>query len=156
MEPSPTSPDDPASLIGMKVLLVEDVPAIRNLVATLLQRLGCAKTYMAGDIDTAVAMTDEFELDAVLLDYNLKGDNGFQFARILRRSKSERMANLPIIVLTAHADEHVFDAARASGADDYLVKPVMPKELGQRIRRAVMNRGGLPGSSEVEWDRKTG
>jgi CheY-like chemotaxis protein len=144
----------PKVLDGLHILIVEDVPAIRNLVQRLLEGLGCAKVYAAGDIDTAWATANAFPLDAILLDYDLAGDNGLQFARILRRDRACLNHDIPILVLTGHAEESIVDAARASGTDAYLVKPIMPDLLGERIWRAVVARGGPDLSrhhNEVDW-----
>jgi two-component system chemotaxis response regulator CheY len=158
-QPGSALPQTPKILAGLHILIVEDVPAIRHLVQRLLEGLGCAKVYAAGDIDTAWATTNAFPLDAILLDYDLAGENGLQFARILRRNNSCINHDIPILVLTGHAEESVVDAARASGTDAYLVKPIMPDLLGERIWRAVVARGGPDLSrhhNEVNWKRSIG
>lgn len=118
------------------ILVVEDESAIAELVAINLRHAGFAVT-MAADADTAQAAVDRELPDLVLLDWMLPGQSGVQLAR--RWRADARTRELPVIMLTARADEADKIAGLDSGADDYLTKPFSPKELLARIR-AVLRR----------------
>lgn len=113
-------------LKGLKTLVVEDVDAIRSLVARLLKSLGCEEIFEAADIDSAWEMVNQQEVDCILLDYELKGSNGLSLAKRLRKQEDSPNQQVPIVVLTGHAEAHVVQNAVQAGTDAYLVKPVMP------------------------------
>jgi two-component system phosphate regulon response regulator PhoB len=118
------------------ILVVEDETAIAELIAINLRHAGFAVT-MAATADAAQAAIDRELPDLVLLDWMLPGQSGVQLAR--RWRSDARTRDLPVIMLTARADESDKIAGLDSGADDYLTKPFSPKELLARIR-AVLRR----------------
>jgi two-component system phosphate regulon response regulator PhoB len=118
------------------VLVVEDEPAIAELVAIHLRHAGHEVTLVT-DAVAAQARVDERLPDLVLLDWMLPGQSGVQLAR---RWRSEaRTRELPLIMLTARVEEADKVAGLDAGADDYLTKPFSPRELMARIR-AVLRR----------------
>ncbi len=119
-----------------RVLVVEDEPAIAELIAINLRHAGFS-VVMAGDAESAQAAVDRVLPDLVVLDWMLPGQPGVQLAR--RWRAEARTRDLPIIMLTARSDENDKIAGLDSGADDYLTKPFSPKELLARIR-AVLRR----------------
>jgi two-component system phosphate regulon response regulator PhoB len=118
------------------VLVVEDESAIAELIAINLRHAGF-DVRIAGDAEAAAREVDRVLPDLVLLDWMLPGQSGLQLAR--RWRGEARTRELPLIMLTARAEEgdkvHGLDA----GADDYLTKPFSTKELLARIR-AVLRR----------------
>jgi two-component system phosphate regulon response regulator PhoB len=118
------------------VLVVEDEAAIAELIAIHLRHAG-HEVILAGDAEAATARVDERLPDLVLLDWMLPGQSGAQLAR--RWRADARTRELPIIMLTARAEEADKVAGLDAGADDYLTKPFSPRELMARIR-AVLRR----------------
>ena len=118
------------------ILVVEDESAIAELVAINLRHAGFGVT-LAADAETAQTAVDRELPDLVLLDWMLPGQSGVQLAR--RWRADARTRDLPVIMLTARADESDKIAGLDAGADDYLTKPFSPKELLARIR-AVLRR----------------
>jgi len=118
------------------VLVVEDESAIAELIAINLRHAGFEVT-LAADADSAQASVDGMLPDLVLLDWMLPGESGLQLAR--RWRTDPRTRDLPIIMLTARAEESDKVVGLDAGADDYLSKPFSPKELLARIR-AVLRR----------------
>jgi two-component system phosphate regulon response regulator PhoB len=118
------------------ILVVEDESAIAELVAINLRHAGFAVT-LAADAERAQAAVDRELPDLVLLDWMLPGQSGVQLAR--RWRADARTRDLPVIMLTARAEESDKIAGLDAGADDYLTKPFSPKELLARIR-AVLRR----------------
>jgi len=118
------------------ILVVEDEPAIQELIAVNLEHAG-HQVLRAGNVPEAEALVREVLPDLVLLDWMLPGSPGLNFARQLRTD--QRTKDIPIIMLTARAEERDKIAGLEGGADDYVTKPFSPKELLARIK-AVMRR----------------
>lgn len=119
-----------------KVLVVEDEPAIAELISINLRHAGFEVT-MAATADQAVSEVDRVLPDLVVLDWMLPGQPGVVLAK--RWRSQSRTRDLPIIMLTARAEEGDKVAGLDAGADDYLTKPFSTNELLARIR-AVLRR----------------
>ncbi len=119
-----------------RILLVEDDENITELVRYNLERAGYSIECVADGEEGLYKATEETP-DVVLLDWMLPNLSGLEICRQLRRNAST--ANVPIIMLTARADEPDRIRGLETGADDYMVKPFSPKELVVRIQ-AVLRR----------------
>lgn len=119
------------------VLVVEDEPAIQELIAINLEYAGHS-VLRARDAEEATQMVREVLPDVVLLDWMLPGQSGPAFARSLR--DNERTRDIPIIMLTARGTEADKIAGLESGADDYVTKPFSPRELMARIKAVLRRR----------------
>ena len=119
-----------------RILVVEDEPAIAELIAVNLQH-GGFEVVVAQDSVTAQRELDAVLPDAILLDWMLPGQSGLSLARHWR--KQARTKNIPILMLTARGDEPDKVAGLDAGADDYITKPFSTQELLARIR-AVLRR----------------
>jgi two-component system phosphate regulon response regulator PhoB len=119
------------------VLVVEDESAIAELIAINLRHAGFEVT-LAETADQAVAAVDAVLPDLVLLDWMLPGQSGVALAR--RWRAEERTRELPVIMLTARADESDKVMGLDAGADDYLTKPFSTQELLARIRAVLRRR----------------
>jgi len=124
------------AVMGGSILVVEDEPAIQELIAVNLEHAG-HQVLRAANVPEAEALVREVLPDLVLLDWMLPGTPGLNFARQLR--SDERTKDVPIIMLTARAQEQDTVTGLESGADDYVTKPFSPRELLARIK-AVMRR----------------
>ena len=120
----------------MHILIAEDDPDIADLVAHYLQKSGW-ETHIAASGDKALAYARAHHVDLVILDLMLPGMDGLDVCRALRADGAK--ASVPIIMLTAKADEAARVAGLDIGADDYVSKPFSPNELVARIR-ALMRR----------------
>jgi two-component system phosphate regulon response regulator PhoB len=118
------------------ILIVEDEPAIRDMVAFALRKAGMEPAH-AADARAAQTMIVERVPDLILLDWMLPGMSGLDLARRLR--KEELTRDVPIIMLTARGEETDRVGGLEAGVDDYVVKPFSPRELIARIN-AVMRR----------------
>jgi len=116
------------------VLVVDDEPAIVAIVRDYLADAGF-RVSTASSGDGALRQVRSILPDLIVLDLGLPGTDGLDVARQIRRSSA-----VPIIMLTARADEADRVAGLELGADDYLVKPFSPRELLARVR-AVLRRG---------------
>jgi len=119
------------------ILVVEDEPAIQELISYGLRQAGHV-TLCAGDAEQAMTIVNDVLPDLVLLDWMLPGMSGIEFAKLLRRVA--RTKNIPIIMLTARAEESDKVSGLEIGADDYITKPFSPRELIARIKAVLRRR----------------
>lgn len=121
------------------VLVVDDEPQVREIVATYLERDGYT-VRTAGDGTDALAQLANRRADLVVLDLMIPGIDGLSVLRKLRESGDE----VPVIVLSAKGRESERVAGLELGADDYLAKPASPREVAARVR-AVLRRAKTAG-----------
>lgn len=119
------------------ILVVEDEPAIQELIAANLQLAGHS-VLRAEDGEQALARVRDAVPDVILLDWMLPGLSGIQLARRFRAD--ERTRDVPIIMLTARSEEVDKVAGLEAGADDYITKPFSPRELMARIKAVLRRR----------------
>jgi DNA-binding response OmpR family regulator len=133
---------------GTKVLVVDDEPTVREVVVGYLRRDGHL-VREAGDGTTALEILDRDPPDLVVLDMMLPGVNGLDILRRIRAA-----GDMPVIMLTARAEESDRVAGLELGADDYVVKPFSPRELAARVngvlRRTAPREAATP--SRFEFD----
>ena len=120
-----------------RILVVEDEPAIAELISLNLRHAGFEVT-VAADAPQALAAVDGAMPSLVVLDWMLPGQSGQSLARQWRGQ--QRTRELPIIMLTARAEEADKIAGLDAGADDYLTKPFSSNELLARIRSVLRRR----------------
>ncbi|HEX9762300.1 MAG TPA: response regulator transcription factor [Acidimicrobiia bacterium] len=138
--------DTGAANTGQRVLLVDDEPRIREVVANYLRRDGY-RVETAVDGATARRQLDEFKPDLVVLDVMLPALSGFEVLAEIRRK-----GDLPVILLTARAEEADRVAGLELGADDYVVKPFSPRELVARVRSVLRRATPKRVSGPIEFD----
>ena len=119
------------------VLVVEDEPAIQELIAYNLKQAG-HQPLRADSAEQALRLVQDALPDLVLLDWMLPGLSGIEFARRLRSDK--RTKTIPIIMLTARAEEQDKLTGLDMGADDYITKPFSPRELAARVKAVLRRR----------------
>ncbi|MFN3256105.1 MAG: response regulator transcription factor [Ilumatobacter sp.] len=135
-------------MTGTKVLVVDDEPTVREVVVGYLRRDG-HEVLEAADGSTALALLDSEPPDLIVLDMMLPGVNGLD---ILRRVRST--SSIPVIMLTARAEESDRVAGLELGADDYVVKPFSPRELAARVNGVLRRTNGRSVASPqpIEYD----
>jgi two-component system response regulator ResD len=129
---------------AQKVLIVEDDPTVSEVVAKYLEREGFIVATTA-DGDEAVHLAEGQMPDLVVLDLMLPGIDGHEVFRRLRLK-----SDVPVVMLTAKAEEADRVLGLEVGADDYVVKPFSPRELTLRIKAILKRRGG--GAMQAEQD----
>ncbi|RRJ82514.1 phosphate regulon transcriptional regulator PhoB [Aestuariirhabdus litorea] len=121
------------------ILIVDDEAAIREMIAVALEIAGF-QTLEAENAQQAQVLIVDHSPDLVLLDWMMPGTTGIELARRLKRDPLTQ--SLPIILLTAKADEDNTIQGLESGADDYITKPFSTRELVARLK-AVLRRSQL-------------
>lgn len=122
------------------LFVVEDDPAMRDMLASYLEKQGLAVTTMPSAEDL-MRRIHRLRPDLVVLDVTLPGMSGLQACQRLR-AEGDRV---PIILLTARTEEIDRVLGLEMGADDYLGKPFSARELLARIRAVLRRHGGAPG-----------
>jgi len=132
--------------VGTRILYVEDDHRIRGAVKLALEDEG----WQVDESETgeeAIASFGRAPTDVVLIDIMLPGMDGFEVCRSIRRH-----SDVPIIMVTARADTHDVVAGLEAGADDYMTKPLQPKELSARIRAMLRRaRPSQPGNPRLQF-----
>lgn len=128
------------------MLVIDDEPRVREVVATYLEREGF-KVSEAADADTARRLLAASEPDLVILDVMFPGASGLDLLHELRRA-----AETPVILLTARADEADRVLGLELGADDYVVKPFSPRELVARVRSVLRRSNPTPAATILAFD----
>jgi len=129
--------------MGGKILVVDDETKIVRLVRAYLEQAGYA-VVEAGDGQTALIQARRERPNLVVLDLMLPGIDGLEVARTLRRE-----GNLPIIMLTARREDTDRIVGLELGADDYVTKPFVPRELVARVNAVLRRVSGAPSAPEM-------
>ncbi|MGH9118165.1 MAG: response regulator transcription factor [Acidimicrobiales bacterium] len=116
------------------VLVADDDPDIRELVSFKLEQAGY-RVHSVADGEAALAAATALAPSLVLLDVMMPGINGFEVCRRLRNQ--DATATIPVIMLTARAQEGDVETGFAVGVEDYIAKPFSPRELLTRVNNVL-------------------
>ena len=132
-------------MTAKRILVVEDEKAIRDMIAFGLRRAGF-EVREAEDCREARARIADLRPDLMLIDWMLPDMSGLELTRSLKRAKDTE--EMPVIMLTARAEEQDKVGGLDGGADDYITKPFSPRELLARIH-AVLRRAAPAGAGDI-------
>lgn len=121
-----------------KILVVDDEPPLRQMLDALLRKEGFYRIYMAQDGASALACIRTDKPELVILDVMLPDMDGFELLAAIRRFSS-----VPVLYLSARGEDEDRLLGLGLGADDYMVKPFLPRELLLRVM-AIMKRVYAP------------
>jgi two-component system phosphate regulon response regulator PhoB len=123
--------------MSANILVVEDEPAIQELLTLNLQQVGY-QPLRAMSVEQAQQLMREAVPDLIILDWMLPGMSGIEFARRLKGDTATK--SIPIIMLTAKGAESDKVRGLEVGADDYVTKPFSPRELLARVKAVLRRR----------------
>jgi DNA-binding response OmpR family regulator len=129
---------------SQRILVVEDDPGIRSTLRIALEDAGYSVVDMESG-EGAIEHLATAPTDLVLVDLMLPGMSGFDVVRAVRTSSA-----VPIVIVTARSDSHDVVAGLEAGADDYVRKPFVVKELEARIRALLRRSNGAPSTPDDE------
>jgi two-component system, chemotaxis family, chemotaxis protein CheY len=124
----------------LSFLIIEDNVFMRRLLVTILEAFGAKQIHQAGDGETGLEVFAREKPDLVLLDWELPGIDGPSVARRMRDRRASNNAFVPILMITAHAEKGRVVAARDAGVNDFLTKPVDPKNLYEKLLGLVIDQ----------------
>ncbi len=137
--PLPSTPPPKASrLDGVRILLIDDEPRVREALKVLLARVG-ADVHAAGSAQEARDLLEHTAIDVLICDISMPGEDGYTFIRTLRSTRGNAQ-NLPAIALTAYASERDRERAAAAGFDAHLAKPIQLTGLAAAIDHLLSAR----------------
>ena len=122
-------------LDGTKIMVADDDRVVRRIVSVKLSGLGCEVAEAEDGQEALDRLGDEPLPDLLITDSLMPRVNGMQLVRNVR--DSERLAKLPVIMLTARQGEQDIIEGLEAGLDDYVVKPFSPDELAARVRTVL-------------------
>ncbi len=126
---------------NIKILVVDDFSTMRRIVRNLLTELGFSQIAEADDGNTAWPMLKAGDFRFVVTDWNMPGMQGIDLVRAIRAD--ERLADLPVLMITAEGRrEQIIEAAQA-GVNGYIVKPFTAQTLKEKMER-IFERLGAP------------
>ena len=132
-----------------QILVVEDERPIREMIAFGLRRAGF-EVREAADARSGRAEVANKLPDLLLVDWMLPDTSGLEFTRALKRDRETR--EVPVIMLTARAEEGDKVAGLEGGADDYVTKPFSPRELLARINAVLRRTTPAEGTERIDID----
>ena len=121
----------------MKILVVDDFATMRRIIKNLLHTLGYDDVDEADDGTAALPMLHNEDYDFLITDLNMPGMTGLELLRAVRTDA--RLAQLPVLVVTADADREQIVAAAKAGVDGYMVKPFSAAVLKNKIE-SILSR----------------
>ncbi len=127
------------------ILVVDDDKRLRELLSKFLKEEGFVVTA-AHDAADARKKRDYFDVDLIVLDRMMPGENGVEFARHVRAA-----SGVPILMLTAMGEVEARINGLEAGVDDYLAKPFEPKELLLRIRSILKRSAAAPAQEDIHF-----
>ncbi|RJN32397.1 response regulator transcription factor [Nesterenkonia natronophila] len=131
-----------AGLDGIKTMIVDDERVIRRMISAKLSGLGCQVNEFADGQEALGALRKGARPDIILVDRLMPRLNGLELVRELRKSETDELAKLPIIMLTSRQGENEVIEGLEAGLDDYIAKPFSPDELAARVRTVLWRTTG--------------
>lgn len=117
----------------MKILVVDDFSTMRRIIKNLLKELGFTNIEEADDGQTALPLLKQGNFDFLVTDWNMPGMTGIDLLRAVRAD--ERLASLPVLMVTAEAKREQIVLAAQEGVNGYIVKPFNGATLKEKIDR---------------------
>lgn len=118
---------------NMKILIVDDFSTMRRIIKNLLRDLGFTNTTEADDGNSALPLLQSSQFDFLITDWNMPGMTGIDLLKSVRADP--KLANLPVLMVTAEAKrEQIIEAAQA-GVNGYVVKPFTAAALKEKIEK---------------------
>ena len=128
----------------IKVLIVDDMPTIRDMVRGQLKNLGFKYIFEAPDGEAALNLLIQHDLSGerirlIVCDWNMPKMSGLDFLKKVR--SAEQWSNLPFVLLTSETERDQVTEAILSGVSQYIVKPFTPKAFEEKITSAWQKHG---------------
>ena len=121
----------------LKILLVDDNPHMRVILAEVLRAIGVRNLYEAADGSEAVKVMRSHAIDIVLTDLAMGPMDGVEFVRFLRNAPDSPNQMVPVVMITGHSTERRVMEARDAGANEFLAKPITARGVLERVVEVI-------------------
>jgi CheY-like chemotaxis protein len=143
MSPAAASADA-TLLAGIKILVVEDSANMRELLAALLTTMGIGDIRCAENGEAGLTLFHEMRPDLVITDGMMQPMSGYVMTRAIRAMRDapgapHPLSDVPVLMLSGHNEPDIVEWARNEGVTEYIVKPVTPELLYERVLNAIKN-----------------
>ena len=126
-----------SALSSIHVLLVDDNPNMRAIVAAMLKSVGVGRLTEAEDGAAALELLGQKAIDIAIVDFRMKPMDGVAFTRAVRNEGDSANPYLPVIMMTGHSEKSRVVEARDAGVTEFIVKPVTAKAVLDRIHAVI-------------------
>jgi two-component system chemotaxis response regulator CheY len=123
---------------AIPVLIVDDYPTMRHTIADVIRKFGFTNVSFAEDGQMAWEMLQHHSFGLLLLDWSMPRMTGLELLKLIRASESQ-FADVPVLAITAEAEERSIVEAVRNGVTDYIVKPFTPDTLERKLK-AILSR----------------
>lgn len=127
-----------SALSSIHVLLADDNPNMRAIVAAMLKSVGVGRLTEAEDGDAALAILRRESIDIAIVDFRMKPMDGVAFTRAVRNQADSPNPYLPVIMMTGHSERSRVTEARDAGVTEFVAKPVKPRTLLTRLEAVIL------------------
>ncbi len=134
------SADNSLDLKEKAILVVDDVKMMREVLKLSLSEVGANNFMEAPDAKRALNLVKQWQIELILLDWEMQPVSGIDFLKTLRRDEDPRIRQTPVIMVTSSTEVKRIIEARDHGIDGYLVKPVSPLKLQQALEKVLLHR----------------
>ena len=128
-----------AALEALQVLLVDDNQHMRTIAAAILKSAGIRRIPVVDDGAEALKALNQLPVDLAIVDFNMFPLDGVEFTRMVRNSPDSGNPYLPIIMMTGHSERTRVQEARDAGVTEFVVKPITPKAMLDRIHAVIFH-----------------
>ena len=128
-----------AALEALQVLLVDDNQHMRTIAGAILKSAGIRRIHEVDDGAEALKALNQLPVDLAIVDFNMFPLDGVEFTRMVRNSPDSGNPYLPIIMMTGHSERTRVQEARDAGVTEFVVKPITPKAMLDRIHAVIFH-----------------
>ena len=125
----------------LRVLVIDDMPAVRSVLRKMLGEIGFKEIFEASDGLAGLETLSRAAPDLIICDIEMKPMNGFKFMEALQARGYVGPNRIPALFVTSHGDRETVLKARGAGVDGFLIKPVQKVDLAARIDAVLMRMG---------------
>ena len=137
LKPDTLSPAVSQDLCGKSILVIEDDAFTRKLIVSVLHHLGFAKIADADSAESAINLFKSNAFDLIVTDINMPGMNGLKLIQMIRAGRTLAKRDTRIVVLTAFSQSEILGAALALAVNGFLVKPITPAMVDEKLAKAM-------------------
>lgn len=119
----------------IKILIVDDVASVRNVTKSILMVDEYTNIELASDGANALVKLDNEIYDLIICDWEMPNMDGLEL--LIEIKKDERLKDIPFLMLTSNTDKVKVNVALKAGATDYVIKPIQPSALLEKIKSCL-------------------